>query len=217
MQNLFFNDNSPSHMQCLFSGQLRFHRSYFFRAVSNPSEQLILHISWFDTAATFSEQLSFQSSYFFEAASISEQLLLLSNFFFQGPFQFGVKLFQTAFSSCFFKLSTSMQHETVWNSYFLNEAISSKETLFQESYFFRKSIGPSIYFFRRVTSYEQLLSQRSCFYNIIFHRRYYLTAPLPFHSCTSYRLVIVRVPLTCIDNVEFLFLDLLLFKVISQT
>ena len=126
-----------------------------------------------------------------------------------------MKLFLTDFLSCFFKLSTSMQNQTVWNSYFFNEAISSKEVLFQESYFFRKSIGPRIYFFRRVTSYERLFSQRSCFYNIIFHRRYYLTAPLPFHSCTSYRLVIVRVPLTCIDYVEFFFLDLLLFKVIS--
>ena len=126
-----------------------------------------------------------------------------------------MKLFQTVFPSYFFKLSTSMQHQTVRNSYFFNEAISSKEELFQKSYFFRKSIGPRIYFFRRITSYERLLSQRSCFYNIIFHRRYYLTAPLPFHSGTSYHLVIVRVPLTCIDNVEFFFVDLLLFKVMS--
>ena len=122
-----------------------------------------------------------------------------------------MKRFQTTFLSYFFKLSTSMQHQTVWNSYFFSGAISSKEALFQESYFFRKSIGPRIYFFRRVTSYERLLSQRSCFYNM----RYYLTASLPFHRCTSNRLVIVRVPLTCIDNVKFFFMDLLLFKVIS--
>ena len=216
MENLFFNDNAPSHTKCLFSGQLRFHRSYFFRAVSNPFKQLILHTSQFDTAATFSEQLSFQGNYFFEAATISEQLLLLSNFF-QVSCQFGVKLFETTFLSYFFKLNTSMQHQTVWNSYFFNGAISSKEALFQESYFFRKSIGPRIHFFRRVTSYERLLSHRSCFYNIVFHRRYYLTAPLPFHRCTSNRLVIVRVPLTCIDNVKFFFVDLLLLKVISQT
>ena len=178
--------------------------------------QLILHISQFDRAATFSEQLSFQSNYFVEAATISEQLLLLSNFFFQDSCQFGVKPFQATFLSYFFKLSTSIKHQTVRNSYFFNGATSSKEALFQESYFFRKSIGPRIYFFRRVTSYQRLLCQSSCFYNIVFHRRYYLTASLPFHRCISNRLVFVRVPLTCID-VIFFFVDLLLFKVISQT
>ena len=122
-----------------------------------------------------------------------------------------MKHFQSTFLSYFCKLSTSMQHQTVRNSYFFSGAISSKEALFQESYFFRKSIGPRIYFFRRVTSYKRLLSQRSCFYNM----RYYLTASLPFHRCTSNRLVIVGVPLTCIDNVKFFFMDLLLFKVIS--
>ena len=39
-----------------------------------------------------------------------------------------------------------MQYQTVWNSYFFNGAISSKEALFQESYFFRKSVGPRTYF-----------------------------------------------------------------------
>ena len=126
-----------------------------------------------------------------------------------------MKIFETTFLSYFFQLNTSMQHQTVRNSYFFNGAISSKEALFQDSYFFRKSIGPRIHFFRRVTSFEWLLSQRSCFYNIVFHRRYYLTASLPFHRRTSNRLVIVRVPLTCIDNVKLFFVDLLLFKVIS--
>ena len=122
-----------------------------------------------------------------------------------------MKRFQTTFLSYFFKLSSSMQHQALRNSYFFSGAISSKEALFQESYFFRKSIGPRIYVFRMVTSYERLLSQRSCFYNM----RYYLTASFPFHRCTSNRSVIVRVPLTCIDNVKFFFMDLFLFKVIS--
>ena len=149
------------------------------------------------------QQLLFQSSYHFRATTSLNQLLYQNSCFFSAIFFPGQLLvWNETFSNYFFEL-------LLQTKYF--NAISSKEAIFPKGYFFRKSIGPRIYFFRRVTSYEWLLSQRSCFYNM----RYYLTASLPFHRCTSNRLVIVGVPLTCIDNVKFFFMDLLLFKVIS--
>ena len=133
MQNLFFNDNAPSHTQCLFSGQLLFHRSYFFRPVSNPSKQLILHISQFDTAATFLEQLSFQSNYFFEAATISEQLLLLSNFFSRTAASLEGSVFKLLFGA------TSLNQVLLCNIRLCGTATFSTELFLQRRHYFRRA------------------------------------------------------------------------------
>ena len=151
MQNLFFNDNAPSHKQCLFSGQLRFHRSYFFRAVSNPSEQPILHISWFDTAATFSEQLSFQS-----ATSLKQLLYQNSCFFSAIFFPRQLLVWSETYSNCFFELLFQTK-------YFYATSDCAEQLLFQRSYFIKGGTFSGELLFQKINRTQDLLFQGGYF------------------------------------------------------
>ena len=121
-----------------------------------------------------------------------------------------------------FKLKISTEEFLFQSRYFFATSIFSeqllfelsylfKETLFQKSCFIRKSIGLRIYFLGELlfeSSY--FLKRATLYYNIFLQRRYFFTAPLPFHRCTSFSSVISY--LTCIDNAKFFLVDLLLFK-----
>ena len=118
-----------------FSGLLRFRRCYFFREVSNTTEQLIFNMSSFDTAAPFSVQVSLQSGYFLEAATFyfSRAYANLERNFYRAPTSQNRKFLSEAsfpgqllfwrttlfkIKRYFFKLGTFIQHHTVQTATF---------------------------------------------------------------------------------------------------
>ena len=114
----------------------------------------------------------------FSAASFSGQ-----------PFFWGTNLFKIKISTEEFLFqSRSFFATSIFSEQLLFQlSYLFKETLFQKSCFIRKSIGLRIYFLGELlfeSSY--FLKRATLYYNIFLLRRYFFTAPLPFHRCTSF-------------------------------
>ena len=85
------------------------------------------------------------------------------------------------------------------SSCFYTASNFSEQLLFQQSYFFRKGTFKNSYFFRKATFWKQL--RKAIFRNLLFQKRYFYTAELPFHSYTFKDLPWLA---TCSDSVGVL-------------
>ena len=93
--------------------------------------------------------------------------------------------------SYFFKASTSAQHQPLQKSYILEKAdFLEKQYSALPASFWRAVFLEWLLFQKAVPSTAATFSEELLFNNILFQKRYYFTATLPFHSYTSYLFII---------------------------